>query len=220
MPNTSINQTPPPADLFKRWTEVERQASLEETLRGWQEDQDVWIFGYGSLIWRPEFEFAESRLARLENHHRALCLWSRINRGTPEIPGLVFGLEQGGEGCGGMVFRIPAHKVRETFGTVWVREMSTGAYYPHWRDCLTDQGTISALTFIINSDAISYVKEPDEDELVRIVLKAKGIYGSCFDYVMQTAVALRQAGICDERLARLADRLEQQQQSLDSSLKA
>jgi cation transport protein ChaC len=219
MPNTSINQSPPPADAFKRWTEVERQASLEETLNGWQETQDVWIFGYGSLIWRPEFDFTESRLARLDQHHRALCLWSRINRGTPEVPGLVFGLEQGGEGCGGMVFRIPAQKVRETFASVWIREMSTGAYYPRWRDCQTDQGIVSALTFVINPEAISYVSEPSEDELVSIVLRAQGIYGSCFDYVMQTAVALRQAGICDERLARLADRLALQQQSLAGTLK-
>jgi len=219
MSNISIKQSPPPADAFRRWTEVQRQASLEETLQGWQEDQDVWIFGYGSLIWRPEFDFTESRLARLEQHHRALCLWSRINRGTPEVPGLVFGLEQGGEGCGGMVFRIPAHKVRETFATVWVREMSTGAYYPKWCECRTEQGAVSALTFIINRDAGSYVSEPHEDELISIVLRAHGIYGSCLDYVMQTAVALRQAGICDARLARLADRLALHQQSVNAVLK-
>ncbi len=205
--------TPPAADTFKRWTEVERQASLESALAHWKGDQDVWIFGYGSLIWRPEFEFIESRLAKLDQHHRALCLWSRINRGTPELPGLVFGLERGGEGCGGMVFRIPAKLVRDTFSTVWVREMSTGAYHPNWLDCETDQGPVCALTFVINQQANSYVPEPHPDELVDIVHRAQGIYGSCYDYVMQTAIALKQAGICDQRLSSLAERLELHRQN-------
>jgi len=213
MPKQEFAPAPPPADTFKRWTEVERQASLESALAHWAGDQDVWIFGYGSLIWRPEFEFIESRLAKLDQHHRALCLWSRINRGTPELPGLVFGLERGGEGCGGMVFRLPAHLVRDTFSTLWIREMSTGAYHPNWLECETDQGTVSALTFVINQHVSSYVPEPHPDELVEIVHRAQGIYGSCYDYVMQTAVALKQAGICDQRLATLAERLEHHRQT-------
>ena len=212
MSKPELAPTPPSADTFKRWTEVERQASLESALAHWAGDQDVWIFGYGSLIWRPEFEFVESRLARLEQYRRALCLWSRINRGTPELPGLVFGLEQGGESCGGKVFRIPAHLVRDTFSTVWVREMSTGAYHPHWLECETDQGKVTALTFVINQQANSYVPEPQPDELVEIVHRAQGIYGSCYDYVMQTAIALKQAGICDQRLSTLAERLENHRQ--------
>jgi len=210
--STQQASTPPSADTFKRWTETERQASLEAALAHWSDDQDVWIFGYGSLIWRPEFEFVESRLATLEEYRRALCLWSRINRGTPEVPGLVFGLERGGEGCGGMVFRVPAHLVRDTFSAVWVREMSTGAYHPNWLECQTDQGKVSALTFVINQQASSYVPEPHPDELVEIVHRAQGIYGSCYDYVMQTAVALKQAGICDQRLLTLAERLENYRQ--------
>lgn len=180
---------------------------MEDALRHWEQQQDVWIFGYGSLIWRPEFDFKESRMARLDGHHRSLCLWSRINRGTPEVPGLVFGLEQGGH-CTGMVFRIPAELVPETFEAVWVREMSTGAYLPHWKTCQTDQGEVSALAFVINPEGPGYIQEPHEDDLIEIVLRASGIYGPCVDYVMQTAIALKQAGICDERLARLSERLK------------
>lgn len=213
MSKQASTPTPPAVDSFKRWTELERQASLEASLAHWDGEQDVWIFGYGSLIWRPEFDFVETRLAKLDHHHRALCLWSRINRGTPEQPGLVFGLERGGEGCGGKVFRIPAHRVLETFSAVWVREMSTGAYHPNWLECATSEGNISALTFIINQQASSYVPEPHPDELVQIVHKAQGIYGSCYDYVMQTAVALKEAGICDQRLATLAERLEKHRQA-------
>ena len=202
-----LSSSPPPVSLFKPWTELERKASMLESLAHWTEDQDVWIFGYGSLIWRPEFEFKESRMAKLDGHHRALCLWSRINRGTPEVPGLVFGLEQGGH-CTGMVFRIPAERVPETFEAVWVREMSTGAYLPHWKPCQTDQGEVSALAFVINPEGPAYVPQPHEDELIEIVLRASGIYGPCVDYVMQTAIALKAAGICDERLAKLSDRIQ------------
>jgi cation transport protein ChaC len=107
-----------------------------------------------------------------------------------------------------MVFRIPAERVPETFEAVWVREMSTGAYLPHWKTCQTDQGEVSALAFVINQTGPAYVPQPHEDELVEIVLRASGIYGPCVDYVMQTAIALKAAGICDERLAKLSDRLQ------------
>ncbi|PTN52162.1 gamma-glutamylcyclotransferase, partial [Achromobacter xylosoxidans] len=72
---------------FRLWTAQERQESLDEALRHWQSGEDVWVYGYGSLIWRPDFDFVERRLATLRGHHRALCLWSRVNRGTPECPG-------------------------------------------------------------------------------------------------------------------------------------
>ena len=209
----TISATPPPASVFKRWTELERQASKEAALKHWQPGQDVWIFGYGSLIWRPEFEFKESRMAKLDGHHRALCLWSRINRGTPELPGLVFGLEQGGH-CSGKVFRIAGEHVPEIFEAVWVREMSTGSYLPHWKTCQTDLGEVSALAFIINPESQGYVQEPHEDDLIEIIMRASGIYGPCVDYVMQTAIALKDAGICDERLAKLSDRLESRLRAL------
>ena len=79
---------------------------LEQVLHEWGGHEDLWIFGYGSLIWRPDFEFAERRPAKVHGWHRALKMWSRINRGTPERPGLVFGMLSGGC-CRGMVFRIP-----------------------------------------------------------------------------------------------------------------
>lgn len=206
MSSKPVSATPPPANIFKRWTEQERQVSMENALSHWKNDQDVWIFGYGSLIWRPEFEFVESRMAKLDGHHRALCLWSRINRGTPELPGLVFGLEQGGH-CTGKVFRIAAEHVKKTFEAVWVREMSTGSYLPDWKTCQTEHGEVSALAFIINPESPGYVQEPHEEDLIEIIMRASGIYGPCVDYVMQTAIALQEVGICDERLAKLSDRL-------------
>ncbi len=199
--------SPPHVSDFKPWTEVERQDSLDAALSHWQPGRDLWVFAYGSLIWRPEFDFAERRLATLRGHHRSLCLWSRVNRGTPEIPGLVFGLDRGGS-CRGMTYRIASSDIPVTFKTLWAREMSTGAYHPRWLGCDTEDGPVSALAFIIKRESSGYVSALPEDELVRIILRASGKYGPCIDYVMQTADALKAVGIQDERLARLASLLE------------
>ena len=206
-----LHPAPPPASSFLRWTEQERLASLQTALKDWVPGQDLWIFGYGSLIWRPEFDFIEQRAASLQGYHRSLCLWSRINRGTPEIPGLVFGLEQSGA-CQGMVFKIPSQNVEQTFDAVWKREMGTGAYLPRWLNCETQQGAVAAMAFVIDQNGPAYVKQPPEDDLVDIICRAHGTYGSCFDYVTQTAVSLKAAGICDEQLANLTERLIQRRQ--------
>jgi glutathione-specific gamma-glutamylcyclotransferase len=207
----------PPLSTFNRWPEERLKTSREAALRDWRGDQDVWVFGYGSLIWKPEFDFIEQRSALLPGHHRALCLWSRINRGTPELPGLVFGLEAGGE-CHGMAFRVAAELVLPIFETLWRREMATGAYHPSWIDCQTPQGAVKALAFVIDRAGPAYVPEPSDDALIEIILRASGIYGSCLEYVTQTADALEAVGIHDARLSalvtRLKDRLNQQQHSL------
>lgn len=207
----------PAASTFLRWPEERLQASREAALTHWCGTQDIWVFGYGSLIWKPEFAFLEQRPALLPGHHRALCLWSRINRGTPEVPGLVFGLETGGE-CHGMAFRIAASTVRPIFEVLWRREMATGAYHPSWIDCQTPTGTVKALAFVIDQQGPAYVPEPVEDALIDIILRASGIYGSCLEYVTQTADALAAVGIHDARLAtlvtRLNARLHQGQQTL------
>lgn len=207
-PSHALNQSPPPASAFARWSEEQRRASLATTLSQAprQAGQDLWVFAYGSLIWRPEFDFSERRLARLHDHHRSLCLWSRVNRGTPEVPGLVFGLDHGGS-CSGVVFRIPGQAVPETFDALWAREMSTGAYLPRWLPCDTEAGEVSALAFVIDRTGSGYVPRLPEDDLVRIILRASGTFGPCIDYVLQTAEALKACGICDDHLDGLATRL-------------
>lgn len=211
---TSAAAQPNPAALpFQPWTPEERKASLDAALRHWKPGEDVWVYGYGSLIWRPEFCFEERRLATLRGHHRALCLWSRVNRGTPECPGLVFGLDRGGS-CRGVVFRIAGARVPECFPPLWEREMSTGAYLPRWLNCTTDRGTVKALVFVMNRDNPAYIRALPEDELIAIVRRASGRYGPCTDYVIETARALRAAGICDAKLDAIARRLEAESETL------
>ncbi|HEY0294686.1 MAG TPA: gamma-glutamylcyclotransferase [Bordetella sp.] len=180
---------------------------MEASLRHWRSGEDVWVYGYGSLIWRPEFTYVERRLATLRGHHRALCLWSRVNRGTPECPGLVFGLDRGGS-CRGVVFRLTGAEVPTHFPKLWEREMSSGAYLPRWLNCETGQGMVKALVFVMNRDNPAYIRTLPDAELVAIVRRAAGRYGPCTDYVMETVRALRASGICDARLETIACHLE------------
>jgi cation transport protein ChaC len=198
----------PLAAGFRYLSDEQRHASLRKSLENWSGDCDLWVYGYGSLIWNPEFDFSEQRLGTLRGHHRSLCLWSRINRGTPEVPGLVFGLDRGGS-CRGMTFRIRASNVAHTFEALWRREMATGAYHPRWLQCDTVHGAVTALAFVIDRNSAGYVKALPDHQAVEIIHRASGKYGSCIDYVMQTQQALETAGIRDRRLARLTARLQE-----------
>lgn len=205
-PRSAPELVPPSVTSFRLLSDDEREASIRQSLQHWNEGDDLWVFGYGSLIWRPEFDYTERRLALLRGYHRALCLWSRVNRGTPERPGLVFGLDAGGS-CRGMAFRIPAQQVPDVMPALWRREMSTGAYHPRWMPCHTEDGPVSALAFVMNRCTEAYVRGLSLDQLADIVLGAHGRYGPCIDYVLETARALDNWNIRDRRLQMLVERL-------------
>jgi cation transport protein ChaC len=206
--SASPSAVPTPCS-FRVLTDEERNASLRQSLEEvqWCEKQDLWVYGYGSLIWRPDFEFAEQRQALLRGYHRALCLWSRINRGTPEQPGLVFGLDVGGS-CRGMAFRIPAESVPKVFDALWLREMPSGAYIPRWLRCRTSQGDIRALVFTMNRKTDAYVPRMPDEQLRQVVYSAQGTNGPCIEYVMETASALQRSKILDKRLQSVVQLLQ------------
>ncbi|MFP5196267.1 gamma-glutamylcyclotransferase [Alcaligenes faecalis] len=208
--SVSPSAVPTPCS-FRVLTDEERNASLRQSLEEvqWCEKQDLWVYGYGSLIWRPDFEFAEQRQALLRGYHRALCLWSRINRGTPEQPGLVFGLDVGGS-CRGMAFRIPAESVPKVFDALWLREMPSGAYIPRWLRCRTSQGDIRALVFTMNRKTDAYVPRMPDEQLRQVVYSAQGTNGPCIEYVMETASALQRSKILDKRLQSVVQLLQSQ----------
>lgn len=170
--------------------------------------REIWIYGYGSLIWRPEFDYAERRHALLHGYHRALCLWSRVNRGTPERPGLVFGLDAGGS-CRGVAFRIEGQQAPGIMEALWRREMPSGAYIPRWLNCRTEHGLITALAFTMNRNTDAYVRGLPREHLLHIVRSAHGSYGPCIDYVLETDEALKRHDIVDRQLAALAHSLRQ-----------
>ena len=178
------------------------QPMLDRAIHEWGGHEDLWVFGYGSLIWRPEFDFSERRPAHLHGWHRALKMWSRVNRGTPQCPGLVFGLLSGGS-CRGMVFRIPQADGLETLGRLWLREMPTGVYDPRWLDCLTPHGRVRALAFTLSRRSPNFTGELSDARYREIFSSACGRYGTSLEYARQTLLELQRHGIHDAALARL-----------------
>lgn len=207
---------PPSPDALQLRDAAWHQASIARTLNHWDGHSDLWIFGYGSLIWRPEFCYQESRTARLHGYHRSLCLWSRVNRGTPERPGLVFGLDLGGS-CIGKVYRIAGQQIADIMLPLWVREMPSASYIPRWLKCRTAQGTVPALAFVMDRTDNGYAPGLSQQQTVQIVRQGHGRYGRCVDYVLQTADALDAAGIIDHRLRALAQALRLSSSALPSS---
>jgi cation transport protein ChaC len=175
---------------------------LQQTLHEWGGHSDLWVFGYASLIWRPEFHFVEKRVSRVHGWHRALQMWSRVYRGTPDRPGLVFALLSGGS-CAGVSFRVPRHEARAALETLWLREMITGVYDPKWLHCRTDQGPVRALGFTLSRQSANFAGRLSARRYRQIFASASGHFGSTLDYAHQTLEGLRRHGIEDRALLQL-----------------
>jgi len=181
---------------------------LADAVRRWGGADDLWVFGYASLIWRPSFDAAEQRSATVHGWHRALHMRSRVNRGTPERPGLVFALVSGGS-CRGVAYRIERERAHDELQRLWEREMPTGVYDPKWLACRTPHGPVRALAFTLSRRSPNHTGALPDDEMLTILREARGRYGSTLDYLLETAESLRRCGIRDreiERLVQLAAR--------------
>lgn len=175
---------------------------LERTREEWGGQSDLWVFGYASLIWRPEFDAAEHRPAWVRGWHRAFKMRSRVNRGSPEQPGLVFALVSGGM-CHGVVFRIPQHQADAELTRLWAREMPTGVYDARWLICQTDEGPVRALAFTLSRHSPNFTGRIDDAQMLHILQHAQGRYGSTLDYLLQTEAALRSRQVRDREIERL-----------------
>lgn len=179
---------------------------LEQVRQQWGGRRDLWVFGYASLIWNPQVPHAERRAARVHGWHRALQMWSRVNRGTPECPGLVYALLSGGC-CDGIVLRVPRRVGHEALDQLWAREMPTGVYDPRWLRCHTPHGEVSALAFTLSRKSPNYTGRLDDARYRQIFTESCGRYGTTLDYARQTYDSLLAHGVRDralERLLRLA----------------
>lgn len=164
---------------------------------------DLWVFGYGSLMWSPCFAYRESRLARVHGYHRALCILSTRYRGTHLRPGLVVGLCRGGS-CWGMAFRIAAADVRRTLRRLWRREMPRRVYQPRLVPAtLSDGRTVRALAFLADPGHPAYVRELDLHGRARLVAQGIGQRGPCIDYIRHTLEHMRAVGVRDPHLERV-----------------
>uniref|UniRef100_E6PLD8 glutathione-specific gamma-glutamylcyclotransferase n=1 Tax=mine drainage metagenome TaxID=410659 RepID=E6PLD8_9ZZZZ len=165
---------------------------------------DLWVFGYGSLIWNPEVAHAEIRPARVWGWRRTLRMWSRINRGTEQEPGLVFALMAGGS-CSGIALHVPQARAERELRLLWKREMPRAVYDPRWLRCHTPHGPVQALAFTLDRTSPSYTGELDDDQLLAILRDCRGRYGTTLDYIARTAHALRKIGIRDAEIERIMD---------------
>ena len=163
---------------------------------------DLWVFAYASLIWKQEFEFSERRAARVHGWHRALQMWSTINRGSPECPGLVFALLSGGS-CQGVVFRIPKKQAAQALDDLWFREMPGDVYEPRWLSCTTSLGPVNALAFTLARSSKSFCGALSAAQYRQIFSQATGRYGTTLDYAKRTYDCLLAEGIDDQALKRL-----------------
>ena len=177
--------------------------SLALTLATHPKGKPIWVFGYGSLIWNPLMEYAERRPARVCGYHRGFYIWSKINRGTPEVPGLVLALNNGGS-CQGVAYRMHEDKFEAELALLWRREMVAGTYMPKWINADIGGDTVRAIAFVVNRAKPGYAGRLDDAQIVSIALRAHGAYGSCAEYLVNTATSLEVAGIADARLSRLA----------------
>lgn len=196
----------------RTWIPEQRDgaAMMADTLADWRaqgERADLWVFGYASLVWRPEFDAAESRPGRVHGHHRSLQMWSRVNRGTPECPGLVFALVSGGS-CDGLALRVPHEQVEALMPRLWAREMPNPVYDPKWLRVSTPEGPVRALAFTLSRRSPSYTGVLTPDRYREIFSRSCGRYGTTLDYARRTFEGLKAHGIHDhalEKLLHLAD---------------
>jgi cation transport protein ChaC len=178
------------------------QPMLAHARRAWGGHQDLWVFGYASLIWRPEFHADEQRLATVHGWHRALEMRSRVNRGTPECPGLVFALVPGGS-CRGMAYRIDRQRGDAELERLWAREMINGVYDPKWLACRTPQGTVQALAFTLSRRSPAHTGRVPDAQMLEVLRRSIGRFGSTLTYLLETANSLRGCGIRDRDVERL-----------------
>jgi glutathione-specific gamma-glutamylcyclotransferase len=171
--------------------------------------EDLWVFGYGSLMWRPGFEFVERVPARLIGLHRALCVYSFVHRGTPERPGLVLGLDRGGM-CRGIAFRVTAAERAATVAYLRSREQVTTVYLETVRRIELEEAAkrqVSALCFIVDRSHAQYAGRLTLDECLHHVRQGHGSSGANRDYVVETVRALETLGYRETDLHLIAERL-------------
>jgi cation transport protein ChaC len=171
--------------------------------------RDLWVFGYGSLMWRPGFPFAEVRPALLRGYHRALCIYSHRYRGTPERPGLVVGLDVGGS-CIGRAYRVAAKDRREVLAYLDEREMFAGVYARHLLPVRIDGRRVTAVAYVTDRRHAQYTGRLAPERAAALVRQGIGKEGSSLDYLRNTVRHLDELGIKDGPLHRVLELAEKE----------
>lgn len=187
-------------------SEAEQDASVAGLLGRHSPGEDVWLFGYGSLIWNPIVQHEERCVARLHGFHRSFCLWSHVNRGSRQKPGLVLGLDAGGS-CRGVAFRIAGRQAPDELRLLWRREMVLGAYRPRWARVDTGREYLRAIAFFVNRSHSSYAGKLPPETVIRALVGARGQLGTPAEYLLETVRGLNEHGVRDPYLLELRRRV-------------
>jgi len=209
----SEDMPPPPAGMRDAQPE-DHQATIAGLLGpDWGHDE-LWVFAYGSLIWKPACDFVEMRTGLVHGWHRAFCLgWNTRFRGSDENPGLMLALDRGGA-CKGVLYRLPPDRIHECMTRLLEREMGwlPSAFPPRWVNARSGERTIKALTFCIDRNSGRYVSGLTNQAIADVLAKAAGSRGSMAEYLYATVSHLQAVGIHDPHLWQLqslvAERIE------------
>lgn len=165
---------------------------------------DLWVFGYGSLMWSPDFRFAERREAQLHGFHRSLCIYSHLYRGTPEKPGLVMGLCPGGS-CWGVAFRVARRNVRSTLEVLWQREMTNGVYETRFVPVRLGRRSVNAVAFVADARHRQFAGRLSVPDTARMVAQGCGVRGQNLDYLANTVAHMDEIGVPEGHLHEVLD---------------
>lgn len=168
---------------------------------------DLWVFAYGSLMWDPGFAYVRCAPALLRGYHRAFCVNSVRFRGTPDKPGLVLGLDQGGS-CRGRAFLVAECEVQHAIEALWAREMSRLAYRPRLVPTEVEGTKVAALAFLADRTHESYAGRLEVENAARTIAACSGAGGPNVDYLVNTLRHLDELGITEGRLHQLLKAVE------------
>ncbi len=163
---------------------------------------DIWVFGYGSLMWRPGFTYRDAHPALLRGYHRAFCVYSVRYRGTPERPGLVVGLDRGGS-CRGRAYRVPAADVGRVCAYLDSRELVTGVYRRRLVPVTLPGGRVEAYAYIVDRGHRQYAPKLPLGKAAEVIVAGRGAEGDNRTYLENTVAFLDEVGIRDGPLHEL-----------------
>lgn len=190
-------------------TEEELETTLAAVMATHPSDEDMWVFGYGSLMWQPQFPFEERGLATVHGYHRCFCVYSHIWRGTREQPGLVLGLDNGGS-CRGVAYRVSAERAATTVEYLIRREMVTRVYIPRWVTARIGGRAVRAHTYTAAHNHVQYAGKLADETALQHILQGHGRGGANTEYLQNTVGHLDELGIVDRPLSRLGRMVAQQ----------
>lgn len=198
-----------PIGPFAELSEGEREGSLKDTLAARPAGQPLRVFGYGSLMWDPCFSYSASTPADLPGYARRMCVWTALARGTPEQPGLGLGLiASSNTTCQGVVFDLDEGTLDRDLPVLWQREMHTSIYRPVWTAVDTSEGTVQALTFVVDQTNPQYAGDIGDQTAARYIAAASGKFGTNRDYLYNCVKRLAELGLQDQDLPALQSEVE------------